>query len=93
VTSYKTILLWTNLLPWRYYFPIMASERIQKQIDRLLDEAAEAFAQGDWRRLEGHARRVLLLDAENRDAISFLAAAERALGDAGHLEPILKSNP
>jgi class 3 adenylate cyclase/tetratricopeptide (TPR) repeat protein len=64
----------------------MASERVQRQIDRLLDEAEEAFAQGDWRRLEGHARRVLLLDAENRDAVSFLTAAERALGDAALLE-------
>ena len=28
-----------------YYFPIMATDRIQRQIDRLLDEAEDAFDQ------------------------------------------------
>ena len=58
----------------------MASERIQRQIDHLLDEAEEAFDQGDWNRLSDRANRVLLLDAENNDAFTFLTAAKRALG-------------
>ena len=57
----------------------MASDRIQRQIERLLDEAEDAFDQGDWDRLSDRANRVLLLDAENSDALSFLTAAERAL--------------
>ncbi|MCI0863815.1 MAG: hypothetical protein J4N69_06220, partial [Chloroflexi bacterium] len=60
----------------------MASDRIQRQIDRLLDEAEDAFDQGEWSRLNERAKRVLLLDAENSDALSFLTAAERALGGA-----------
>jgi len=31
-----------NPPPRRYYSPIMASERVQRQIDRLLDEAEQA---------------------------------------------------
>ena len=61
----------------------MASDRTQRQIDRLLDEAEEAFAQDDWSRSADRARRALLLDPENRDAINFLTAAERALGGSG----------
>ncbi|MCI0860018.1 MAG: serine/threonine protein kinase, partial [Chloroflexi bacterium] len=57
----------------------MASDRIQRQIERLLDEAEDAFDQGDWDRLSDRANRVLLLDPENSDALSFLTAAERAL--------------
>ena len=57
----------------------MASERIQRQIDRLLDEAESAFAQRDWVALQEHARSVLDLDPDNSDASGFLAAAERAL--------------
>ncbi len=61
----------------------MASERTQRQIDRLLDEAEEAFTHDDWSRLSDRARRALLLDPDNRDAINFLAAAERAAGGSG----------
>ncbi len=57
----------------------MVSERIQRQIERLLDEAEDAFDQGDWSRLSDRANKVLLLDAENSDALSFLTAAERVL--------------
>ena len=36
--------------PQTYYFRIMASGRVQRQIDRLLDEAEEAVAVSDWAR-------------------------------------------
>ena len=42
--------------------PAMPSERIQRQIDRLLDAADAAFAQREWTALRQHARDVLLLD-------------------------------
>jgi len=55
----------------------MPSERMQRQIDRLLDEAEEAIASQDWPAVGERARSVLRLDPENADAIAFLAAAER----------------
>ena len=55
----------------------MPSERIQRQIDRLLDEAEAAIAIRDWPTVGDCARSVLRLDPENADAIAFLAAAER----------------
>ncbi|MCI0867962.1 MAG: serine/threonine protein kinase, partial [Chloroflexi bacterium] len=55
----------------------MASERVQRQIDRLLDEAEAAIAVSDWATVGDRARNVLRLDPENSDARSYLAAAER----------------
>jgi tetratricopeptide (TPR) repeat protein len=59
----------------------MASERVQRQIDRLLDEAEAAFGVSDWATLAERARKVLLLDGGNEDAATFLAAAEAGLTD------------
>ena len=61
--------------------PIMASERIQRRIDILLDEADQAVAQTDWTVVRDRAQNVLALDPNNGDAITFLAAADRALAD------------
>ncbi len=58
----------------------MATDRTQRQINRLLDEAEEAFTEHNWDRVRDTASSALLLDPENRDAINFLAAADRALG-------------
>ena len=60
----------------------MATDRSQCQIDRLLDEAEEAFAEDYWDRVRDRAHRTLLLGPENHDAINFLAAADRALGNS-----------
>src|SRR3989442_1080726 len=57
----------------------MPSERIQRQIDRLLDETEAAGAQKDWATVRDRAEHVLTYDPENEDARAFLAAAERAL--------------
>ncbi len=46
----------------------MASERIQRQIDRLLDEAEEAISRFDWESLHQAAQAVLRFDPENIDA-------------------------
>ena len=54
----------------------MPSERMQRQIDRLLDEAETAAAQEDWARVADRARKVLAVDANNEDAASFLSMAE-----------------
>ena len=65
---------------WRYYSRIMASERLQRQIERLLDEADQAITNEDWPTVGSRARSVLAIDPENAEGIAYLAAAERALG-------------
>jgi hypothetical protein len=59
----------------------MASERVQRQIDRLLDEAEEAFAKRDWQVVRDNARDVIGLDPANQDALTFFNAAEQALNN------------
>ena len=51
----------------------MASERIQRQIDRLLDQAEEAMGRLEWGTVRECARVVLGLDSTNSDALAFLA--------------------
>ena len=50
----------------------MPSERIQRRIDALLDEADEAVSRDDWDTVRQHANAVLSFDAENDDARSYL---------------------
>ncbi len=56
----------------------MASERIQRRIDRLLDQIEDAADQLDWKAVRERAEAVLAYDPENQDALSFLSAAQRA---------------
>ena len=58
----------------------MASERIQRRIESLLDEADQAIAKEDWPIVASRVRSVLAIDPANSDAVAYLAAAERALG-------------
>ena len=51
----------------------MASDRLQRQIERLLDEAEEAISRFDWEALLQRAQAVLAMDPENRDGLAFLA--------------------
>ena len=60
----------------------MPSERIQRQIDRLLDEAEAAFARREWAAVRDCAQDILKLDPENSDALTFLSAAQRGLAIA-----------
>ena len=62
----------------------MVSERIQRRIDILLDEADGAVAESDWGVVRDRAQNVLRFDPENKDALAYLAAAER---DTGSSEP------
>ena len=57
----------------------MASERIQRQIERLLGDAEEEVARRDWRAVLDTAQHVLTIDPENADAQVFLTIAERGL--------------
>ena len=81
----------------------MASERIQRQIDRLLDQAEEAVESHQWDVVRARADSVLALDPENADALTFSAAADRshgespaesvATGPAAHTAPKLPTAP
>ncbi len=53
----------------------MPSERVQRQIDALLDEAETAIKQRDWAAVREAAEAVLRVDPENPDALSYLAMA------------------
>ena len=57
----------------------MASERFQRRIERLLDEADEALARYDWEAVRQAAQSVLAIDPENGDGLTFLVTVERAL--------------
>ena len=67
----------------------MASERFQRRIERLLDEADEAIARYDWEAVRQAAEAVLAIDPENGDGLTFLATVERALARS----PESHSNP
>jgi DNA-binding CsgD family transcriptional regulator len=60
----------------------MTSERIQRQVERLLDEAEGAIARFDWEGVSRCALAVIALDPGNVDGKAILAAAKRALGEA-----------
>ena len=60
----------------------MPSERIQQEVDRLLDSISEAVARRDWEAVRDLAMDVLAFDPNNADADAFLVAANRRLGDS-----------
>ena len=58
----------------------MASDRIKRQIERLLDQVEEAVDQSDWQLVRQIADNILILDPTHVDAQSYRISAERALG-------------
>ena len=64
----------------------MASDRVQRNIERLLDQVDEAIARRDWTSVRDNSHDILALDPENTEASAFLAAATRALA-SGSSEP------
>src|SRR3989442_188404 len=67
----------------------MTSERLQRQIERLLDEAADAISRDDWAAVLQRASAALAFDPDNTDAKAYLAAAQQALGDSA----VASANP
>jgi len=55
----------------------MASERMQRRLERLLDQIDEAEANGNWESVRDLALDVLAIDSENAEAKAYLEAAER----------------
>ena len=78
--------------PWSSYPPgIMPSERIQRRIDRLLDEAEAAADAQDWELVRRKTAEVLGLDPENDDAPALARAAENVPGVTGSVEPAMRT--
>jgi serine/threonine protein kinase/tetratricopeptide (TPR) repeat protein len=67
----------------------MPSEFIQRQIDRLLEQASEALQKFDWPTVHNSAATVLGLDPDNADAKTLLALAD---GQAGAATPGLEAS-
>jgi len=65
----------------------MPSERVQRKIDQLLEEAEKAIDVADWALVRDRSQQVLALDPGSADAPEYLAAAERALRTAGAQDP------
>ncbi len=57
----------------------MATDRVKRQIDRLLDEAEQAVGRRDWTTVRDLANDVLAFDPDNEDGQAFMAAAQRSL--------------
>src|SRR5262245_35840646 len=53
----------------------MRSERFQRQVERLLDQAEQAIAQREWQAAREYAEAVLRVDPDNPDALGYLAMA------------------
>ncbi|MEZ4552302.1 MAG: protein kinase [Dehalococcoidia bacterium] len=64
----------------------MPSERVQRQIDRLLDEAERAMVATDWVTVRQRCEAALALDPANGDARSYIEAADRADGTSRSLD-------
>ena len=52
----------------------MATDFIGRQVDRLLDEAAETIGRADWDTVRQPVGSTLRLDPENADALALLTA-------------------
>src|SRR5438309_11793781 len=53
----------------------MRSERLQRQIDRLLDQAEAAVDRADWATVRDRAEAVLRVEPQNADAAAYLVLA------------------
>ena len=69
----------------------MPSERVQRRIDRLLDDAEQAMDRQEWTVVQRIAQEVLALDPDNQDGATFLTSAERLLLGTSAQEPTARS--
>ena len=59
----------------------MLSERLQRRIETMLDEADAAIGESDWGLVRRRASEVLALDPDNTEAAQLLAASEKLADD------------
>ncbi len=64
----------------------MASERIQRRVERLLDQIEQEADQQNWQRALDLAKEVLRFAPDNTDAKTFIAVAEETLSSTAGLE-------
>ncbi|NQW16612.1 MAG: hypothetical protein HQ478_03920, partial [Chloroflexi bacterium] len=64
----------------------MPTERVQRRIDRLLDQAELAADGQEWPEVERLTREVLALDPDNEDSPALLRAAHEMLGGSSALD-------
>jgi hypothetical protein len=64
----------------------MASNRMRRRIERLLDQADAAADQHDWESVRRLANDVLLIDDANEDAIAFVRLADSGSSSANDNE-------
>ena len=64
----------------------MVDERVQRRIDRLLDQIDEAMDRRNWALVRDLSMDVLALDPENSPGRAFLAVADRRLGESSRDE-------
>ncbi|MCH8282536.1 MAG: protein kinase, partial [Chloroflexi bacterium] len=70
----------------------MASERVQRRLERLLNQLDEAESQGDWESVRALAQDVLEIDADNTEAAAYLRSADRRLDPVPTTVPTTASN-
>src|SRR5947209_3195565 len=58
----------------------MATERMRRRLEALLDEADAAVTLGNWQSVAEKARAALAIEADNGDALTFLKMAEANFG-------------
>ena len=61
----------------------MANDRIQRRIERLLDQIEQEADQQNWQRVRDLAAEILEFAPDNADATTFLKVAERRLAAVG----------
>jgi len=71
----------------------MASDRIKRRIDQLLDEADEAVTELNWNVVSDRAEAVLAFDPGNQEATAYLEAARRARSGAVPLQISQPASP
>ena len=57
----------------------MLNDRVQKQIDWLVDQAQDAIALGQWEELRAICEALLSLDPDHSDAKRYLSLADKSL--------------
>ena len=67
----------------------MATERLQRRIEKLLDEAEDAISRHDWAIVHDRAQSVLAIDPDHDDGQALLAVAERGLGSFSQALPAM----
>ncbi len=60
----------------------MASDRVQRRLERLLDQIDEAEARGNWESVRSLALDVLEFEGENSEASAYLRVAERRIAES-----------